>query len=164
MLYRFMYRARSRCSTYKAYPHRLSCRLRRDTSVSFFQRVEMSLSALTAEVEALPSDAPQSQKQPSSKFLVLSPTQSVSFEQSSPPSKPTANESVPTAAFQAAAAEAITALSSSPADNSTAAHEARRSSSVSTANSEVMEKKRFLRLGPVLSGGDVSDAAVVEED
>lgn len=122
----------------------------------------MSLSVLTAEDKALPPNTPQSQKQNASKFLILSPTQSASFEQSSPRSRPGGVQS--DATLQAASTEAITALSSPPADDSEAVHKARRSSSVSTTSSEVVEKKRFLRLGPVQSGGDASERTFVEED
>lgn len=124
----------------------------------------MSLSVLTAEDKALAPNVPQSQKQNPSKFLILSPTQSASFEQSSPRSKPSGVHSVPTATLQAASTEAITALSSPPADDSEAVPKARRSSSVSTTSSEGVEKKRFLRLGPVQSGGDASERTFVEED
>jgi len=124
----------------------------------------MSFSVLTAEGKALPSDIPHSQEQNPSKFLVLSPTQSASFEQSSPPSKTSNIQCLSTAAVQAASAKAVTALSSSPAEESEAVHKTRRSSSVSTTNSDLTEKKRFLRLGPVQSGGDQSDSAFAEED
>ena len=123
----------------------------------------MSFSVLT-EDKALPSAVPQAQKQDPSKFLILSPTQSASFEHTSPRQRAVAIKSPPKAAIPTVSAEAITALSSSPADDSLAVHKDRRSSSVSSTNSGVIEKKQFLRLGPVHSGGDPSESMFVEKD
>lgn len=121
---------------------------------------KMSFSILTAEGKAPPSDIPHAQKQNASRFLVLSPTQSASCEQPLPPSKASGIQSPSTAAFQAASAKAITVLSSLPAEKSVV-RETCRSSGVRTTNSDIIEKKQFLRLGPVQSGVKPSNSAYV---
>ncbi|MCJ1361844.1 hypothetical protein MMC16_000944 [Acarospora aff. strigata] len=118
----------------------------------------------TAEVKDLPSDTPQSTKTNSSNFLTLLPVQSASHQQRPPALKANSAELGLLDASQDALLEPIAAFALSSIDTTGAVLKARRSSSVSTTNSEAVQKRRFLRLGPVHSGEDSCNNACVEEE
>jgi len=123
----------------------------------------MPFSAVTG-VADVTSAMSQSQEPNAPTFLALLPTQSTSYQQSSLSSKPSSTETAISAAAQAAPPKPTAALSSPSTDESGATLKARRSSSVSTTSSEGIEKKRFLRLGPVHSGGNPCDSDFVVEE
>ncbi|KAI9877086.1 MAG: hypothetical protein M1830_004832 [Pleopsidium flavum] len=123
----------------------------------------MSFSGLTG-VSDITSNMSQSQHPSAPTFLTLLPAQSSTHQQSSPISQPSSTEDAAPAVAQAAPPKPTAALSSTSTDESEATLKARRSSSVSTASSEGLEKKRFLMLGPVHSDGDPGDSEIVVEE